>query len=150
MNTDWTIHILSCEEPCAKVAQLEEKLEDMEKQKKALHKQVTSMANQTTFGVHLIKDNDEKSRFYTGLPVYGVFVALLTYLQTKAVKLREWRGEHETSAEFSSRGQKPWATIPVAEQFFLCSCPLATWPSWTRHCGSVYQKEHFLNYLAPG
>ena len=118
VNTDWTIHPLSCENPYAKVAQLEEKLDDMEKQKKVLHEQVTSMANQTTFGVHLIKDNDKKTRFYTGLPVYGVFVALLTYLQTKAVKLREWRGEHETSAEYSSRGQKPWATIPVAEQFF--------------------------------
>ena len=53
VNTDWTIHPLSCEDPYAKVAQLEEKLEDMEKQK-ALHEQVTSMANQTTFGVHLI------------------------------------------------------------------------------------------------
>ena len=108
MNTDWTIHPLSCENPNAKVAQLEEKLEDMEKQKKVLHEQVTSMANQTTFGVHLIKDNDKKTRFYTGLPVYGVFVALLTYLQTKAVKLREWLGEHETSAEYSSQGHKPW------------------------------------------
>ena len=45
-----------------------------------------------------VKDNDKKTRFYTGLPVYGVFVALLTYLQMKAVKLRKWRGEHETSA----------------------------------------------------
>ena len=65
--------------------------------------------------MHLIKDNDRKTRFYTGLPVYQVFVALLTYLQANALKLREWRGEHETSAEYSSWGQKPWATIPVAE-----------------------------------
>ena len=118
VNTDWTIHPLSCEDPYAKVAQLEEKLEDMEKQKKGLQEQVALMSNQTNFGVHLIKDNDRKTRFYTGLPVYGVFVALLTYLQAKALKLREWRVEHETSAEYSSRGQKPWATIPVAEQFF--------------------------------
>ena len=47
------------------------------------------MFNQKTFGVHLIKDKDRKIRFYTGLPVYQVFVALLTYLQAKALKLRE-------------------------------------------------------------
>ena len=50
--------------------------------------------------------------------MYGVFIALLTYLQLKALKLREWRGEHETSAEYSSQGQKPWANILVAEQSF--------------------------------
>ena len=61
MNTDRTIHPLSCEDPYVIVAQLEEKPEDMEKQKKALHEQVTSTANQTTFGVHLSKDNDKKT-----------------------------------------------------------------------------------------
>ena len=80
VNTNWTIHPLSCEEPYAKVAQLDVKLEDMEEQKKVLQEQVAFMSNQMTFGVRLIK---------TGLPVYGVFVALLTYLQVKALKLRQ-------------------------------------------------------------
>ena len=40
VNSDWTIHPLSCEDPYAKVAQLEEKLEDMEEQKRGLQEQV--------------------------------------------------------------------------------------------------------------
>lgn len=61
VNTDWTIHSLSCGDPYVKVPELEEKFEDIEEQKKALHEQVITVSIQTTFGVHLIKENDKKT-----------------------------------------------------------------------------------------
>ena len=62
VNTDWTIHPSSCSgDPYAKVAQLEEKLKDVEKENKALREQVTSGSKKKVFGVDLIKDNNKKT-----------------------------------------------------------------------------------------
>ena len=103
-----------------------------------MQEQVAFMSNQMTFGVRLIK---------TGLPVYGVFVALLTFLQVKALKLRQWRGKLETSAETS---ELTCSELSVAEQFslFLYTHDLA-FVDKTLLIGWVYQK-HFPNYLVPG
>ena len=70
--------------------------------------------------MHLIEGNDKKTRFYTGLPAICVFLALTKYLRVKkkAIRLRQWRGETETGEKYSPRGQKPWKTFPVEEQFF--------------------------------
>lgn len=51
----------TCGDPYVKVPQLEERFEDMEEQKKAFHEQGISVSIQTTFGVHLNKDNDKKT-----------------------------------------------------------------------------------------
>ena len=116
-----------------------------------MREQVTSGSKKKVFGVDLIKDNDKKTQYYTGLPVYGVFIALLTYLQLKALKLREWRGEHETSAEYSSQGQKPWANIPVAEQFFSVLVRLLLGLGGQDIADRMGIPEGmFSNYLAPG
>ena len=61
----------------------------------------------------------------------------------EALKLREWRREHETSAEYSSRGQKPWANIPVAEQFFSVFVRLQLGLGGQELIEWVYQKERF-------
>ena len=62
VNTDWTIHPSSCSgDPYVKVAQLEEKLKDVEKENKALREQVTSGSKKKVFGVDLIKDNNKKT-----------------------------------------------------------------------------------------
>ena len=65
-----------------------------------------------------LKETIKNTRFYTGLPAIGVFLALTKYLKKKAIRLRQWRGETETGEKYSPRGQKPWKTFPVEEQFF--------------------------------
>ena len=60
----------------------------------------------------------KNTRIYTGLPAIGVFLALTKYLKKRAIRLRQWRGEMETGEKYSPRGQKPWKTFPVEEQFF--------------------------------
>ena len=59
----------------------------------------------------------KKTRCYTGLLAIGVFLALTKYLKKKAIRLRQRRGETETGEKYSPRGQKPWKTFPVEEQF---------------------------------
>ena len=56
-----------------------------EKESLELKLQLASKERQCSFGAVLIKENDVKTRFYTGLPVYGVFDALADYLSPKAV-----------------------------------------------------------------
>ena len=68
VSTDWTIQPSSCSgDPYVKGAQLEEKLKDVEKENKALREQVTSGSKKKVFGVDLIKDNDKKTQYNTGL-----------------------------------------------------------------------------------
>ena len=76
------------------------------------------------FSMSLIKDNDQKTKFYTGLPTYIVFSALLAYLHDKAEHLQEWRGSKETSVK-PQWMNNPWQKqLPIADQFFSVLCRL--------------------------
>ena len=121
VNTEWSQ--TSWEETRRKQIEMEEELMAVKKERDELREQLESRAKgyqSRLFGVELIVDKDSATQFYTGLPVYGLFVALLRYLTPKAERLTEWRGERETAADNSthSRGRRPWVHIPVAEQLF--------------------------------
>ena len=49
--------------------------------------------------INLIQDSDSKTRFYTGLPTYGVFKALVNYFEPKVVRARQWQGQQTKDDE---------------------------------------------------
>ena len=51
----------------------------------------------------VLKGSDKLTRFYTGLPTYDVFLALVEYLEPKALQLRAWRSS-ETSTSNNTDG----------------------------------------------
>ena len=55
----------------------------------------------------ILKGNDKLTRFYTGIPTYGVLLALVEYLEPKALQLRAWRSsETSTSSNMDGLCQK--------------------------------------------
>ena len=48
--------------------------------------------------VRLLENNDRLTRFYTGMPTFDSFLALVEYLTLKAKELRAWKGS-STSLE---------------------------------------------------
>ncbi len=110
----------SCEYVKKKMLVLERAVLDMSVENDLLTRRLGSTDQARLFGVHLIVGNDAATKFYTGLPVYGIFAALVRYLEPKAARLTEWCGSKETATDGStlSRGRRPWAKIPIAEQLF--------------------------------
>ena len=105
------------EGPAETIASLERDVSGLSLKLKAEVDKSSKMVEMNlSFGVHLIVDKDSKTRFYTGLPSYGVFKALVKYLTPKARELREWRGEKETAAE--ARSRRPFSDIPIELQLF--------------------------------
>lgn len=74
------------------------------------------------WGHNLIKDNDAKTMFYTGLPTFAVFLALFKYLEPKAERMQYWRGANtvEVPAYFETTTNKPGPSrrMPLIEEFF--------------------------------
>ena len=72
------------------------------------------------FSVEIIKDNDDLTCFYTGLPRYLLFTGLVRYLSRKAENLTPWNGGQTvvTPSAGGRRGARPWKNISFANQFF--------------------------------
>ena len=105
------------EGPAETIASLERDVSGLSLKLKAEVDKSSKMVEMNlSFRVHMIVDKDTKTRFYTGLPSYGVFKALVKYLTPKARELREWRGEKETAAE--GRSRRPFSDIPIELQLF--------------------------------
>ena len=51
----------------------------------------------------VLKGSGKLTRFYTGLPTYDVFLALVEYLEPKALQLRAWRSS-ETNTSSNTDG----------------------------------------------
>ena len=72
----------------------------------------------------VLKGNDKVTRFYTGMPTYGAFLALVEYLEPKALQLRAWRSS-ETSTSNAMDGlcqrgnsSRCFTSLSVANQLF--------------------------------
>ena len=70
----------------------------------------------------VLMGNDKITRFYTGMPTYDTFLALVEYLEPKALQLRSWRsGETSTSNTMDGSHQKgsfSLTSLSIANQLF--------------------------------
>jgi len=82
------------------------------------------------FSLENIKNDDNIFQFWTGMPSYGVFSALLTYLTPRAEKMQYWKGGSKSSHEnytvrFESK-PGPERKLTLEEEFFLTLVRLRT------------------------
>ena len=58
--------------------------------------------------LQLIQDNDKKTKFYTGLPSFAVFMALFTFLKPKIESMSMWTGKTDANPvrDECNRGRK--------------------------------------------
>ena len=96
---------------------IEAKISDMER---SLNGKVELCVEKILLG------NDKLTRYYTGLPSYGSFVALAEYLEPKALHLQSWRGGSETGISSANEGDlqqrgsnsRCFASLSIANQLF--------------------------------
>lgn len=85
---------------------LSKQVRDLQQQVIALHGKMFSVT--TTPGTQyqtllsLIEKDDNKTRFYTGLPSYGVFKALVIYFEPKIIRARQWQGKQTKEQDVST------------------------------------------------
>ncbi len=66
-----------------------------------------------------IEEDNNLTRFFTGLPTWSCFLALLNFLSPKAIHLWEWRGTlTRDGGTHQRRGPKPWQHISISDQLF--------------------------------
>ena len=51
-------------------------------------------APRSQFGIEIITDDDKLTRYYTGMPTFDSFMALVEYLELKAKDLIAWNGKY--------------------------------------------------------
>ena len=67
----------------------------------------------------ILEGNDKLTRFYTGLPTYDSFIALVTYLEPKAIELRLWNGSKTRGEdEKVESGVRCFTSLTIADQLF--------------------------------
>lgn len=71
-----------------------------------------------------VKDSDEKFQFYTNLPNYQVFKALVSYLETRTDGLNYWRGKSTSTGTKAAKG--PDRRFTFEEELFLVLVKLKT------------------------
>ena len=71
----------------------------------------------------MIEGNDHATRYYTGLPTFVVFVALLEDLQGKASRMRLWQGpkaeEHRKPDRRGGGGRTGGRRLHLVDEFFM-------------------------------
>ena len=69
------------------------------------------------FDIQLLEGNDKLTRFYTGMPTYDSFMALVEYLEPKAKEMRVWKGTN-TKTEEKQQGSQCFSNLSTANQLF--------------------------------
>ena len=73
--------------------------------------------------VESIRNDDSKTRFYTGLPKFTVFLALFEYLEQKAGRMRLWRGPAAEEARVTQGrgigGRKGGRKVKLMNEFLM-------------------------------
>ena len=77
----------------------------------------TSLLKKSEFDVQLLEGNDKLTRFYTGMPTYDSFMALVEYLEPKAKEMRVWKGSSTKTEEKQLRSQC-FSNLSIANQLF--------------------------------
>ena len=76
-----------------------------------------SLSEKPEFDVQMLKDNNKLTRFYTGLPTYDTFLALVDYLEPIVKAMRSWKGS-STIMEEKQHGLQCFSNLSVADQLF--------------------------------
>ena len=95
---------VECQTDCS-LLDLEARVSFLERENAALRKELKS----AKFSVEIIKDNDDLTCFYTGLPRYLLFTGLVRYLSRKAENLTQWNWGQTvvTPSAGGRRGARP-------------------------------------------
>ena len=77
-------------------------------------------APRSQFGIEIIQDDDKLAHYYTGMPTFDSFMALVEYLDPKAKDLIAWNGKYtreSTNTEYYVPRTKT-SELSVANQLF--------------------------------
>ena len=67
----------------------------------------------------ILEGNDKLTCFYTGLPTYDSLIALVTYLEPKAIGLRLWNGSKTRGEDkIVESGVRCFTSLTIADQLF--------------------------------
>jgi len=106
--------------------------------------------------VQLLENNDRLTRFYTGMPIYDSFLALVEFLTLKAKVLRAWKGSSTPLEEKQWHGSQWFGGLSIANQLFAILARLrlalpitdvCTHLEWQRELTVECLQHGFASYL---